>query len=47
MTLAPNVHAAFTEDVSLFDMAGFDDSRDYVGKVGVSYFLNAVFEKVR
>ena len=47
VTLAPNVHANFTEDISLFDMAGFDDSRNYIGKVGVSYFLNAVFQNVR
>ena len=47
VTLAPNVHVKLDVDVSLFDMAGYKDSRNYVGTVGVSYFLKAVFEKVR
>lgn len=28
-------------------MAGFSDTRDYVAVIGVSYFLKALFEKVR
>ena len=28
-------------------MAGFDDSRNYVGALGVSYFLKTVFEEVK
>ena len=47
MTLAPNVFVEFTEDTSLIDMAGYEDSRDYIGVIGVSYFLKALFEKVR
>lgn len=47
MTLDPNMKVNFTEDISLIDMAGFLDSRNYVGVVGVSYFLKAIFEKVR
>lgn len=59
VTLAPNVFRDFiriettTETtteitkVSLVDMAGFEDSRDFVGVIGVSYFLKALFEKVR
>ena len=47
MTLAPNVHKNFTETVSLIDMAGYFDKRDFVGVIGVSYFLKALFEKVR
>lgn len=27
-------------------MAGYRDKRDYIGVLGVSYFLKAVFEKV-
>ena len=47
VTLAPNVFVDFTPTVSLVDMAGFEDSRDFVGVIGVSYFLKALFEKVR
>ena len=47
VTLAPNVFRDFTPTVSLVDMAGFEDSRDFVGVIGVSYFLKALFEKVR
>ena len=28
-------------------MAGFGDNRNYVGVMGVSYFLKSVFDKVR
>lgn len=28
-------------------MAGYEDTRNYVGVIGVSYFLKALFEKVR
>jgi len=35
------------EGVSLLDMAGYEDKRNYVGVIGVSYFLKEVFERVR
>ena len=47
VTLAPNVFVEFTEKTSLIDMAGYEDSRDYIGVIGVSYFLKTLFEKVR
>lgn len=47
VTLAPNVHVNYQEGISLFDMAGYEDNRDYVGVIGVSYFLKALFEQVR
>lgn len=47
VTLAPNVHVDYTPNMSLFDMAGYEDTRDYIGVLGVSYFLKALFEKVR
>ena len=28
-------------------MAGYGDTRDYVGVIGVSYFIKALFERVR
>ena len=28
-------------------MAGYEDTRDYIGVIGVSYFLKALFEQVR
>ena len=46
-TLAPNVHVQYTEGVSLIDLAGVEDSRNYVGTIGVSYFLKTIYEKVR
>lgn len=46
VTLSPNVHVDLNEDESLIDMPGFDDSRNYVGTIGVSYFLKAVFAKI-
>lgn len=33
-------------EVTFIDMAGYRDKRDYIGVLGVSYFLKAVFEKV-
>ena len=47
VTLAPNVYVQYEEDVSLIDMAGYEDTRNYVGVIGVSYFLKALFEQVR
>ena len=46
-TLDPNAKVNYTKDTSLIDMAGFLDSRDHVGVIGVSYFLKAIFEQVR
>lgn len=48
VTLCPNVvELDKKNEISLIDMAGFKDKRDYIGVLGVSYFLKAVFEKVR
>lgn len=49
VTLAPNVFPNYdnTKETTLIDMAGYGDSRNYVGVIGVSYFLRAVFSKVR
>lgn len=44
MTLIPN-SADIDDEVTLVDMAGFGDTRNYVGVMGVSYFLKSVFEK--
>jgi hypothetical protein len=47
-TLEPNI-VDFTmlgEGISLVDMAGYGDTRDYVGTLGVSYSLKAVLEEV-
>lgn len=41
-TLVPNI-VKLNEDTSLLDMAGYGDSRDYVGTLGVSYSLRAIF----
>lgn len=47
VTLCPNVALLNPkEKITLFDMAGYKDKRDYVGVIGVSYFLKAVFEAV-
>jgi hypothetical protein len=47
VTLCPNVVEYDKENgVELIDMAGYRDKRDYIGVLGVSYFLKAVFEKV-
>jgi hypothetical protein len=46
-TLDPNTYINFTEDTSIIDMAGFLDSRNHVGVIGVSYFLKAIFDQVR
>jgi hypothetical protein len=47
VTLCPNV-VEFNKQrrVEIIDMAGYRDKRDYVGVLGVSYFLKAVFERV-
>ena len=47
VTLIPNIHVDFTESISFCDMAGYGDTRDYVGVIGVSYFIKALFERVR
>ena len=44
VTLIPN-SAELDSETSLVDMAGFGDSRNYIGVMGVSYFLKSVFEK--
>ena len=46
-TLDPNIRQFFSKDESLIDMAGFNDTRDYIGTIGVSYFLYQVFSKVK
>lgn len=46
-TLAPNVHVEFMDKSSLIDLAGVQDNRNYIGTIGVSYFLKAIFERVR
>ncbi len=47
VTLAPNIYRDFENKLSLVDMAGYEDTRNYVGVIGVSYFLKALFDKVR
>jgi len=47
VTLAPNIHIDYEPDISLIDMAGYEDTRDFIGVIGVSYFLKALFEQVR
>lgn len=47
VTLAPNIYKDFEKNLSLVDMAGYEDTRNYVGVIGVSYFLKALFERVR
>ena len=47
VTLAPNVHLEYEKDLSLIDMAGYEDTRNFIGVIGVSYFLKALFEQVR
>lgn len=47
VTLCPNVVELDKQArVELIDMAGYRDKRDYIGVLGVSYFLKAVFERV-
>jgi hypothetical protein len=47
VTLCPNVvEFDKARKVTLIDMAGYRDKRDYIGVLGVSYFLKAVFERV-
>jgi hypothetical protein len=45
VTLIPNI-ADLNKETSLVDMAGYFDSRNYIGVMGVSYFLKSVFEQV-
>lgn len=48
VTLCPNIVELDKEHrLSLIDMAGYKDKRNYIGVLGVSYFLKAVFERVR
>lgn len=48
VTLAPNiVEYDRANKISIIDMAGYEDKRNYIGVLGVSYFLKAVFEKVK
>ncbi len=47
VTLVPNIHIDYENTISLIDMAGYEDTRDFVGVIGVSYFLKALFEQVR
>jgi GTP-binding protein EngB required for normal cell division len=47
VTLPPNVYMSFKIGWSLVDMPGFKDSRDYIGVIGVSYFLKSIFERAR
>lgn len=48
VTLSPNVvELDPVEKITLMDMAGYQDKRDYIGVLGVSYFLKAVFERVK
>jgi hypothetical protein len=42
VTLVPN-SCLLSKDVTLMDMAGYMDKRDYVGVMGVFYFLKEVF----
>ena len=41
-TLVPNI-VDLSDSISILDMAGYGDTRDYVGTLGVSYSLRAVF----
>jgi len=43
VTLAPNIYVNYEEGISMIDMAGYFDTRNYVGVIGVSYFLKALF----
>jgi hypothetical protein len=48
VTLCPNVvELDRDEKITVMDMAGYRDKRDYIGVLGVSYFLKAVFERVK
>lgn len=44
VTLIPNSYD-LDEETTLIDLAGFFDARNYVGVMGVSYFLKSTFEK--
>ena len=47
VTLAPNIFKDFLPNVSLVDMAGYEDTRDYIGVVGKAYFSKALFQRAR
>lgn len=48
VTLCPNIVELDREGkITLMDMAGYRDKRNYIGVLGVSYFLKAVFERVK
>ena len=47
VTLAPNIFKDFLPNVSLVDMAGYEDTRDYIGVMGESYFRKALFQRAR
>ena len=47
VTLAPNIFKDFLPNVSLVDMAGYEDTRDYIGGVGIAYFSKALFQRAR
>lgn len=44
-TLWPNI--ANLNNLSLADTAGYMDSRDYVGVIGVSYMLQELFRRIK
>ena len=43
ITLAPNVFVNLTNDTSLIDMPGYENSGDSIGVIATSYFLKALF----
>ena len=47
VTLAPNICKDFVPNVSLVDMGGYEDTRDYIGVMGESYFREALFQRAR
>lgn len=44
-TMVPNI-VELDKETSLVDMAGFGETRDYVGTLAISYSLKAIFEAV-
>lgn len=44
--MVPNI-VELDAETSLVDMAGFGETRDYVGTLAVSYSLKAIFEAVQ
>ena len=47
ISLVPNICKDFLPNVSLVDMAGYEDTRDYIGVMGESYFRKALFQRAR